>query len=43
MIYFMAYGTIGILVVAIQKWLFNRHPTAEESLIQIAESMQHLK
>lgn len=42
MIYFIAYGTIGILIVAIQKWIFNRHPTAEESLIQIVESMQHL-
>lgn len=48
MIYFMVYGAVGILMVAFQKWLFNKHPTREEELCRIAddcvkraESMRH--
>lgn len=36
MIYLMVYGGIGILMVAFQKWLFNKHPTQEEELCRIA-------
>ena len=37
MIYFIAYGTIGILMVCFHKWLFNKHPTREEELCLIAD------
>lgn len=48
MTYFMVYGAVGILMVAFQKWLFNKYPTREEEMcriaegcVKLAESMQH--